>query len=223
MGVCVALLFTVAAFAEDKEAGTLDIDKASYALGVQFGQSIAKLEMGLNNDQIVKGITDMLEGKPSELAEDEVKALMNQLNQKMMAQRRNMQEKEAGQNLEKGKAFLEENAKKEGVKTTASGLQYKVLTAADGKKPTADSTVKVHYAGRLLDGTEFDSSYKRGQPAEFGVGQVIKGWTEALQLMSPGAKFEIYIPSDLAYGEPGRPSIPPNSVLVFEVELLEIL
>ena len=126
--------------------------------------------------------------------------------------------------LEKGEAFLKENAKKEGVKTTASGLQYKVLKEGDGKTPKATDTVSVHYKGTLLDGTEFDSSYKRGEPAEFPLNRVIPGWTEGVQLMKEGAKYQFTIPSKIAYGERGTPGgpIPPNAALIFEVELIKV-
>jgi len=127
-------------------------------------------------------------------------------------------------NKKEGEAFLDENKKKDGVQVTASGLQYKVIQMGNGEKPTETSTVKVHYKGTLIDGKEFDSSYKRNQPAEFPLNQVIKGWTEGLQLMPVGSKFEFYIPYNLAYGEEGRePVIPPASVLIFEVELLDIV
>ena len=140
-----------------------------------------------------------------------------------------MQEKQAtkmeemkGKNVEEGKAFLEANKAKEGVVTTESGLQYKVIEAGEGDKPGPTARVTVNYAGKLLDGTEFDSSYKRGEPATFGLNQVIPGWTEGLQLMSPGSKFEFWIPSDIAYGERGPPAIGPNATLNFVVELLSV-
>jgi FKBP-type peptidyl-prolyl cis-trans isomerase FklB len=125
-------------------------------------------------------------------------------------------------NKKEGEAFLAENKKKDGVKTLPSGLQYKVLAEGKGKTPKATDTVTVHYRGTLTDGTEFDSSYKRNQPASFPVNGVIKGWTEALQLMKEGSKWQLFIPASLAYGEPGRPGIPPNSVLIFDVELISV-
>ena len=128
----------------------------------------------------------------------------------------------AESDLEKGEAFLKENAKKEGVKTTASGLQYKVLKEGEGKSPKATDEVVVHYKGTFIDGKEFDSSYKRNQPAEFPLNGVIPGWTEGVQLMKEGAKYQFVIPSKLAYGERGRPSIPPNSTLVFDIELIKV-
>jgi len=143
--------------------------------------------------------------------------------QKMRAKMAAKQAKEAAENLAAGTAFLEANKAKEGVKVLPSGLQYKVVKEGTGNTPTADDKVKTHYRGTLIDGTEFDSSYKRNQPAEFGVTKVIKGWTEALQLMKVGGKWELYIPANLAYGQRGRPSIPANSTLIFEIELLEIV
>jgi FKBP-type peptidyl-prolyl cis-trans isomerase len=134
-----------------------------------------------------------------------------------------IQEKEGVVNLEKGMAFLADNAEKEGVKITESGLQYMIITEGTGEVPSESSTVKVHYEGTLIDGSVFDSSYERGQPAEFGVNQVISGWTEALQLMKEGAKYKLFIPADLAYGSRGNSAIGPNQVLIFTVELLEII
>ena len=139
-----------------------------------------------------------------------------------MAARKVRTDAEGGENLAKGKAYLEANAKKEGVKVTESGLQYKILTEGDGAKPTAEDTIKVHYKGTFIDGETFDSSYDRGEPAEFKAGGLIKGWVEALQMMPVGSKWELVIPSDLAYGSGGG-RIPANSVLVFEMELLDIV
>ena len=139
-----------------------------------------------------------------------------------MAKREEEQKKLADENAEKGKVFLEENKAKEGVTTTESGLQYRVITEGSGVKPKATDTVTVHYSGKLLDGTEFDSSYSRNEPATFDLNSVIPGWTEGLQLMPQGSKWELVIPSDLAYGPGANGPIPPNSVLVFEVELLEV-
>jgi FKBP-type peptidyl-prolyl cis-trans isomerase len=183
----------------------IDLDLAAYQQG--FADGAAKLE--------------------SKLSEEETSAAIQAFQQQMMAKREEMQkaEQEAAEleseaNLKEGAAFLETNGAKEGVVTTESGLQYKIITAGTGAKPSKESTVEVHYAGRLLDGTEFDSSIKRGVPVKFGVTQVIPGWTEALQLMTEGSKWELYIPADLGYGAGGQGPIGPNSVLIFEVELL---
>jgi FKBP-type peptidyl-prolyl cis-trans isomerase len=143
--------------------------------------------------------------------------------QKMRAKMAAKQKKEAAENLAAGTAFLEANKKKEGVKVLPDGLQYKIIKEGTGPTPTADDKVKTNYRGTLIDGTEFDSSYKRNRPAEFNVKGVIKGWTEALELMKVGAKWELFIPPNLAYGERGRPGIPPNSTLIFEIELLDIV
>ena len=163
-----------------------------------------------------------------QLTEEDIAATIQAFEVMMTAKRDEMQQAEqqatqmqAEANLQEGSAFLAENGAKEGVTTTDTGLQYKVLVAGTGDKPGIDSMVEVHYSGRLLDGTEFDSSVKRGVPAQFGVTQVIAGWTEALQLMSEGAKWELYIPADLAYGPGGTGPIGPNQTLIFEVELLK--
>jgi FKBP-type peptidyl-prolyl cis-trans isomerase FkpA/FKBP-type peptidyl-prolyl cis-trans isomerase FklB len=149
---------------------------------------------------------------------EEMREAMTKMQQGQAAK----QEATAKANIELGAKFLEENKKKTGVKVTGSGLQYEVLQEGKGSAPAATDTVKVHYTGTLIDGTKFDSSYDRKEPVEFPVGGVIKGWTEALLMMSPGAKWKLAIPSDLAYGPQGRPGIPPNAVLLFEVELLEV-
>ncbi len=148
---------------------------------------------------------------------------MSEAQEEMQREMMDRQREEGGKNLVAAEAFLAENAKEDGVIVRDSGLQYRVLTEGSGDKPTADSQVRVHYKGTLLDGTQFDSSYDRGEPAQFQAGQVIQGWQEALQLMSVGSKWQLFIPPNLAYGENGRPSIPSNSLLIFEVELLEIV
>lgn len=198
---------------------TTEEQKVSYAIGQEIGRGMKSQGISVDVDVLRMSIKDALDGKESRLKPEEMQQAMMGMREKMMADR----EKSATENKEKGAKFLEENKAKEGVKVTESGLQYQVLTEGTGAQPKAEDTVKVHYKGTLIDGTEFDSSYSRNEPAEFGVGQVIRGWVEGLQLMKVGAKYKFFIPSDLAYGPQGRPSIPPNSVLVFEVELLDIV
>ena len=198
----------------------LDSDKAkvSYAIGAQIGKGMKSQGLDVDPNVIAAAMSDVLANKDLRLTEEDMAAAMQKMRENMQAQ----QLKSAADNLEKGKAALEENKKKAGVKVTKSGLQYEVLTEGKGNSPKATDVVKVHYKGTLTDGTEFDSSYKRNEPAEFPVGGVIKGWTEALQLMKPGAKYKLLIPAELAYGDQGRPGIPANSVLAFEVEFLEV-
>lgn len=196
-----------------------DKQKISYTIGQQIGQSFKSQNIEVDLDVLNASINDVLKGEKSRMTEQEMQQTMMTMREQMMKKG----EEEAKTNKEKGDKFLEENKKKEGVKVTASGLQYKMEKEGEGPSPKDDSTVKVHYKGTLIDGTEFDSSYKRNEPAEFPVGGVIKGWTEALKMMKPGGKANLVIPSDLAYGPMGRPGIPPNSVLQFEVELLEIV
>lgn len=198
-------------------------DKVSYIIGTQIAQSIKKQNIEVNVEMLTLGLQDVLEGKILRLTKEETEKVYAAFQQRMRAQRAAEIAKQGAENLAKGKVFLEANKTKEGVKVLPSGLQYKVIKEGTGDIPTANDKVKTHYRGTLIDGTEFDSSYKRNQPTEFAVKGVIKGWTEALQLMKTGAKWELYIPPDLAYGERGRPSIPPNSVLIFEIELLEIV
>jgi len=216
---------TIEAQATPTEVSALktELDKVSYIIGTQIAQSIKKQGVEVNLEPLMLGLQDVLEGKTLKLTQEETRTVYTAFQQRMRAKQTAERAKLATENLAKGKAFLEANKAKEGVKVLPSGLQYKVIKEGTGDTPTADDKVKTHYRGRLLDGTEFDSSYKRNQPAEFGVKGVIKGWTEALQLMKTGGKWELYIPADLAYGERGRPSIPPNSVLIFEIELLEIV
>lgn len=199
-------------------------DEKAYAIGYDIGSNLKKSEMSLDQGSLEKGIEAGLAGK-SEMTEEARKTALMEFQKEAQAKMHAKQAEQAAKNVGAAKMFLEENAKKEGVKTTASGLQYEVITMGKGKKPVASSKVKVHYKGTLLDGTEFDSSYKRNAPAEFPLGNVIKGWTEGLQLMPVGSKFKFYISPELGYGPRGAGGgqIPPNSALIFEVELLEIL
>lgn len=189
-------------------------DKVSYALGLNMGNYIKRQDFDPNIEQIVKAIQDAMEGKPPLIDDAEMRTTM-------MAWQKTQREKGDAKRKEEGVKYLADNKAKEGVKVTASGLQYKVLTPGDGPSPTTNDVVSVQYRGTLINGTEFDSSYKRGKPADFSVTGVIKGWTEALLMMKKGAKWAITIPSELAYGERGNPSIPGNSVLNFEVELVD--
>jgi FKBP-type peptidyl-prolyl cis-trans isomerase FklB len=200
-----------------------EMDKVSYAIGSQIGQNFKRQGIEIKLEILTQGIRDALEGKEAALSQEEMRQVMTSFQQRLREQMQERRTAEAAKNLGEGKAFLEANKAKEGVKALPSGLQYKVIKEGTGKTPTADDKVKTHYRGRLIDGTEFDSSYKRGKPAEFPVKGVIKGWTEALQLMKEGAKWELYIPPDLGYGERGTRGIPPNSALIFEIELLEVV
>ena len=194
------------------------MDKFSYGLGMGIGQNLASMGVaGMNIEDFVKGIKDVLSGAKTEMSHSEAQAVVNEHFKKLA-------EEAYAQNKASGEAFLAENAKKEGVVTLPSGLQYQVIAEGAGKKPTATDRVQCHYEGTLIDGTIFDSSIKRGEPAVFGVNQVIKGWVEALQLMQEGAKWRLYIPYDMAYGEHGAGEmIPPYSALIFDVELIKVL
>ncbi len=199
-----------------------ELESISYILGAQTGDSFRINGIEVDFGAFLRGMQDSIEEAEQPYDAAEKSEIMREWQREVRKRQMAKREVAAGENLEKAEAFLEENKDGEGVVTTDSGLQYTVLEDAEGDPPASTDSVKVHYRGTLLDGTEFDNSYKRGTPAEFGVSGVIKGWTEALQLMAPGAKYKLWIHPDLAYGEQGRPSIPPNSLLVFEVELLEI-
>jgi FKBP-type peptidyl-prolyl cis-trans isomerase len=205
--------------AADKSELTTPKQKAGYSIGANIGKSMKAQNLDADFDAIAKGMRDGFDGKTA-LSDDEMKEAMMALQQEMQGKAAQAGEKAKTD----GVAFLAANKSKEGVKATASGLQYKVLKEGKGAKPKASETVKVHYRGTLIDGTEFDSSYKRGEPIEFPLEGVIKGWTEGVQLMTVGSKYQFYIPSELAYGERGSPpAIPGNSTLVFDVELLDIV
>ncbi len=194
------------------------MDKFSYAIGLGIGQNLLSMgAQGINVNDFAQAVSDVLNRKETAISHNEAREIVNKYFEELEA-------KMNAENIEKGKAFLAENAKKEGIVTLPSGLQYQVLQEGNGKKPSATDRVKCHYEGTLIDGTLFDSSIKRGQPAVFGVNQVIKGWVEALQLMSEGSKWRLFIPSELGYGaQQAGEMIPPHSTLIFEVELIEVL
>jgi FKBP-type peptidyl-prolyl cis-trans isomerase FklB len=199
-----------------------DDSKVAYSLGFVFGKNNAAAIENLDIETFVAGFKDGYGGKDGLLTEDDIKKVLTDYKERRMAQAQAEFQKQGEENKARGAAFLAENAKKVGVMTTASGLQYEVLAEGTGKKPKATDNVEVHYEGKLTDGTVFDSSVARGQPASFRLDQVIPGWTEGVQLMKEGGKTRFAIPSNLAYGEMGAGTIPPNSVLIFEVELLKI-
>ena len=196
-----------------------DVERISYIIGLRMGEGFKKSKLELDVKTFVAAIEDVLKDRQPAMTEEEMMATEKMFQEKMMQE----QQAETANNLEAAKTFLAENGKKEGVITTESGLQYIEVKPGQGEKPAATSKVRVHYKGSLLDGTEFDSSYKRGEPAEFQVDQVIPGWQEALQLMQVGAQYKLFIPPDLGYGDQGNPRIPGNSLLLFDVELVEIV
>jgi FKBP-type peptidyl-prolyl cis-trans isomerase FklB len=199
-------------------------DKVSYAIGMNVGANFKRQGIDVDPNLFMQGIKDATSGGKTLLTEDEERAVLTQYQGELRAKMQEEAKQAAETNKKAGEEFLAANKSKEGVVTLPSGLQYKILKEGNGPKPTASDTVECNYRGTLINGTEFDSSYKRGQPAKFPVNGVIKGWTEALQLMPVGSKWQLFIPSDLAYGERGTPGgeIGPNSTLIFEVELLGI-
>lgn len=215
--------FGTSASAQDKaaSASTTQLkdqkDKVSYSIGLNIGFSMAKENVDVNPDALSAGVRDALAGKP-QMNEQQVKETMT-------AFEKDLQDKLTAKGKEAataGEKFLADNKSKPGVKTTSSGLQYKVIKEGNGPQPKATDSVTVNYRGTFIDGTEFDSSYKRGEPISFPLSGVIAGWTEGVQLMKVGSKYQFFVPSNLAYGPNGRPGIPPNSTLVFEVELLDV-
>lgn len=221
--VLVVVFLSGVCLAGDKPEIKDEKGKINYSIGYQIGGDFKRQGIDLDPDLIVKGIRDALaESKPLMTPQEMRKTLVD-LKKKIVADQRKQQKEQAQKNLAEGKAFLGKNAKKKGVKTLPSGLQYKVIEKGKGTSPGKTDSVTVNYRGTLIDGTEFDSSYKRGKPATFRVDGVIAGWTEALQLMKPGAKWQLFIPANLAYGERGAgPRIGPNSTLIFEVELTKV-
>jgi UDP-GlcNAc:undecaprenyl-phosphate/decaprenyl-phosphate GlcNAc-1-phosphate transferase len=209
--------------AEDAPALKTQKQKVSYSIGVDVAKSFAKSKIDLDLDGFIKGFKDGLSGNKLLMTEEEMHATMAAFQSDLANKQAQGKQSAAEENKKAGETFLAENKKKDGVVTLPSGLQYKILKAGTGKKPTASDTVECHYRGTLIDGTEFDSSYRRGQPASFPVAGVIAGWTEALKLMPVGSKWQLFVPSELAYKERGAGAdIGPNATLIFEVELLGI-
>jgi FKBP-type peptidyl-prolyl cis-trans isomerase FklB len=215
-----------AAFAEQPSSSAPALDtpeaKASYALGATVGRNLRRDGVEIDAAIFLRGLRDGLSGGKLLVSDEEAKAALTKLQQDARARRETLLKEESAENKKKGEAFLAANKTKEGVVTLPSGLQYKVLKKGSGPTPTLEDTVVCNYRGTLIDGTEFDSSYKRGKPATFPVRGVIQGWTEILQQMPVGSQYQVYIPSDLAYGERGPGSIGPNSALIFDIELLSI-
>lgn len=197
--------------------------KASYGMGLALGERMKNDLPDLQMDQFVQGVRHGIGGEESpRMSKDEIQAAIQQYQKKVQKKQMAEMEELAGENKKKGEAFLEKNAEKDGVKTTDSGLQYKAVEKGDGPKPKKSDSVKVHYTGKLLNGEVFDSSRERGKPVTFQLSQVIKGWTEGLQLMNEGSRYKLYVPAELAYGPGGNRSIGPNEALIFDVELLKV-
>lgn len=199
-------------------------DSVSYIIGFNMGGSLRDIKDEVNLNLLMQGVSDMINGKETKITRETANPIMRRFEGQMREKVKKVEDEKCAKNKAEGSKFLEENKSKSGVITTASGLQYIILKEGSGPKPKEADQVKVNYFGTLIDGTEFDNSYKRGQPAEFRVNGVIKGWTETLQLMNTGSKFKIFVPSELAYGDRSAgPQIGPGSVLIFEIELLEIV
>ncbi len=200
-------------------------EQVSYVIGMQIGESLKGAKDEVDLDTLFKSVRSTIDGKEPLLTQEEAMQVMQDFSMRMQAKQMAEFQESGKRNAEEGEKFLAENAKKEGVQTTESGLQYQVLTAGEGARPSAGDTVRVHYRGTLLDGEVFDDSYARGEPVEFALPQVVPGWQEGLQLMPVGSKYKLWIPGKLGYGEQGTPGGPigPNATLVFEVELLDIV
>ena len=224
----VVFLATIALNAQTKKEQKMKLvseqDSISYSIGQSIGKNLSDPNFDLNYEAVIEGIQDAMVNHTSIMSEEEMNKVMTAFNNKIMSKRNAVVNEMKEKNSALSQAFLEANKQKEGVKVLPDGLQYKVINSGAGASPSATDKVKVHYKGSLITGEEFDSSYKRGEPTEFGVNQVIKGWTEVLQLMKVGDKWEVYIPSELAYGENGAGQmIGPNAALIFEIELLDIV
>jgi len=223
MAICAVIALSGVAFAADAPELKSDKEKLSYSIGMDIGGNLKRGSVEVDPDLLAKGLKDSYGGGKTILTEDEARKTITDFQKAMMAKKAETMQKLSEKNKADGERFLAENAKKKGVKTLPSGLQYREIVPGAGRSPKASDVVTTHYKGTLIDGTEFDSSYKRGEPATFQVSGVIPGWTEALQLMKEGSKWELFLPSNLAYGEPGAGrDIGPNATLIFEVELISV-
>ncbi len=221
--MCAALAMSGVTVAADAQELKGDKEKLSYSVGMDIGANLKRQSIEVDPDLLMKGFKDSYTGGKTLLTEEESRQAIQSFQKQQMAKQVEVAKQMAEKNKAEGEKFLAENKGKDGVKTTASGLQYKVIQEGKGVSPTADNTVEVHYKGTLIDGKEFDSSYKRNQTATFPVSGVIPGWTEGLQLMKAGGKYMLFVPSNLAYGERGAGrDIGPNATLVFEVELISV-
>ena len=222
VAACAVLTFSSLALADDQVPLDSPAAKNSYAVGASLGGSVRQLTIAMDHKLVLRGFEDALSGSKPLMSTEDVRATVLQLQRQQKEKQALVSKAAADQNMKDGETFLTANKAKEGVVVLPSGLQYRILKTGKGKKPTLQDKVVCHYRGTLIDGTEFDSSYSRQQPSTFSVAQVIKGWTEALQLMTVGSKWQLYIPSNLAYGERGPGRIGPHATLQFEVELIAI-
>lgn len=212
-------------FSSITHAQTLDTTekKASYAIGTDLAKNLKSQGIDLDTDAFILGLKDVLNSQELKLTEEQMDASVNEFKVTIQAKQAQIKQQQAEENTKKSQVFLKENKNKPGVETLASGLQYKVIEAGKGNSPADDATIIAHYRGQLIDGTEFDSSYSRGTPIEFKLDGVIQGWQQAIKLMKPGAKWEIYVPADLAYGDQGAGNvIGPNETLIFEIHFIDI-
>jgi FKBP-type peptidyl-prolyl cis-trans isomerase FklB len=222
-GLLAFIFMITLAYGEENTELSSDKDKTSYALGMNIAQDFKKRHWDINPASFAKGFEDSFSGSKTLVSDEEMTTLLIAFQKSMMKKQIEEQQAAGEKNKKEGEDFLAANKTKKGVKTTSSGLQYKIIKEGNGQTPRADDTVTTHYRGTLIDGTEFDSSYKRNEPATFPVNGVIPGWTEALQLMKTGSKWQLFIPSKLAYGEQGAGQvIGPNAVLIFDIDLLSI-
>jgi FKBP-type peptidyl-prolyl cis-trans isomerase FklB len=222
IGILAVLFITTQVFAAEDTLLKTDKEKTSYSMGMNVGTGFKQQSIDVDADIFIKGFKDALSGTKPLLTDDEMRSAVLALQKEVVAKQTEKMKSVGDKNKKEGEAFLAENKKKEGIKTLPSGLQYKIIKIGTGKMPKATETVTTNYRGALVDGTEFDSSYKRGEPTTFPVNGVIPGWTEALQLMKTGSKWQLFIPSNLAYGERGAGPIGPNAVLIFDIELISI-